>query len=329
MQWNFNIEREIAHNQTVRAGYVGSRGVRLLFRSDGMNMVLPTKTPAGYLWPSPIGSGTKFNTNFGGIDYTTWGADSFYDALQLEYKVNLVHGLLFQAAYTWGKSIDTSSAEIGGDQFGNSITTNPLFFDAKMRRAVSDFDLRQNLVVSGVWNIGNGRSFSGPLAWVSRGWQLGGVFEVSTGAPFTPSIGGDPLGSKGSVFDFPDRLTGSGCKSDVNPGNPDHYINTSCFAVPTPINLMGNAGRNSLVGPGILSLDSSLFKNNYIPRVSETFNVQIRAEVFNLLNHTNFRSPLDNSALYNASGTPLGSGGVIDATQTPSRQIQFGVKVIW
>jgi hypothetical protein len=198
-----------------------------------------------------------------------------------------------------------------------------------MRRAVSDFDLRQNLVVSGVWNIGNGRSFSGPLAWVSRGWQLGGVFEVSTGAPFTPSIGGDPLGSKGSVFDFPDRLTGSGCKSDVNPGNPDHYINTSCFAVPTPINLMGNAGRNSLVGPGILSLDSSLFKNNYIPRVSETFNVQIRAEVFNLLNHTNFRSPLDNSALYNASGTPLGSGGVIDATQTPSRQIQFGVKVIW
>ena len=99
--------------------------------------------------------------------------------------------------------------------------------------------------------------------------------------------------------------------------------------MPNPINLLGNAGRNSLVGPGIVNLDSSLFKNNHISRVSDTFNVQFRAEVFNILNHTNFRSPLDNSALYNASGTPLGSAGVIDATQTPSRQIQFGVKVIW
>ena len=329
MQWNFNIEREVTRRQSVRVGYIGSRGVRLLYRSDGLNMVLPTKTAAGYLWPSPVGSGTRFNTNFGGIDYTTWGADSFYDALQAEYKVNLVHGLLFQTAYTWGKSIDTSSAEIGGDQFVNSVATNPLFFDPRMRRALSDFDLRQNLVVSGVWNIGNGRSFSGPAAWISKGWQLGGVFEASTGAPFTPSIGGGPPGMKGGVFDFPNRLTGSGCKSDVNPGNPDHYINTACFAVPTPINLMGNAGRNSLVGPGIVSLDSSLFKNNYIHRASESFNVQFRAEVFNLLNHANFRSPLDNSALFNASGTPLGSGGVIDATQTPSRQIQFGVKVIW
>src|ERR1019366_9016170 len=109
MQWNFNIERGVARRQSVRVGYIGSRGVRLLYRSDGLNMVLPTKTAAGYLWPSPIGSGTRFNTNFGGIDYTTWGADSFYDALQAEYKVNLVHGLLFQTAYTWGRALDTSS----------------------------------------------------------------------------------------------------------------------------------------------------------------------------------------------------------------------------
>ena len=292
-------------------------------------MVLPTKTAAGYLWPTPIGSGTRLNTNFGTIDYSTWGADSFYDALQAQYKVNLVHGLLLQAAYTWGKSIDTGSGEIAGDQFGNSIGNPPLFFDPKVRRAASDLDLRQNLVISGVWDIAKGRSLSGPAAWALKGWELGGVFEVSTGSPFTPSIGGDALGMKGEAFDFPNRLTGAGCGADVNPGNPEHYIRTQCFAVPNPINLLGNAGRNSLVGPGIVNLDSSLFKNNHISRVSDTFNVQFRAEVFNILNHTNFRSPLDNSALYNASGTPLGSAGVIDATQTPSRQIQFGVKVIW
>lgn len=329
MQWNLHIEREVARHQSIRIGYVGSRGVRLLFTSDNVNMVLPTKTAAGYLWPSPVGSGTRLNTSFGTIDYTTWRADSFYEALQFQYKINLVHGVLLQAAYTWGKSIDTSSGEIAGDQYVNSIASPPLFFDPKMRRAVSDFDLRQNLVISGVWDIGKGRSLSGPAGWALHGWQLGGVFEVSTGSPFTPSIGGDPLGMKSEAFDFPNRLTGPGCQSYVNPGNPNHYIKTECFAVPTPITLMGNAGRNSLTGPGLLNLDFSLFKNNYIRRVSESFNVQFRVESFNVLNRANFRSPLDNTALFNAAGTALGSAGVITATQTPPRQIQFGLKVIW
>ena len=329
-QWNFNIEREVAKHQSIRVGYVGSRGVHLFFTTEDANMVLPTHTAVGYLWPTPVGSGSRLNTNFGQLDYSAWGADSFYDALQTRYKVNLTHGLLLEAAYTWGKSIDTSSAEMAGDQYANSIDNLPLFFDPRVRRAVSDFDLRQNFVVSGVWNLPAGKSLSGPAAWIAKGWELGGIFEVSTGAPFTPSIGGDALGMGSSApFDFPNRLVGPGCKSQVNPGNPDRYIKTQCFAVPNPINLLGNAGRNSLVGPGILNLDSSLFKNNYIPRVSETFNVQFRAEFFNVLNHTNFRSPLDNSALFNGSGTPLGSGGVVDATQTSSRQIQFGVKVIW
>ena len=143
-------------------------------------------------------------------------------------------------------------------------------------------------------------------------------------------MGGDPLGENSTdPWDKPDRLTGSGCGSLVNPGNPNNYIRTQCFSVPNPITLLGNEGRNVLTGPGLLNLDTSLFKNNYIKSISEAFNIQFRAEFFNVLNHANFAPPLDNFTLFNQDGSRVGNAGVIDATQTPSRQIQFGLKVIW
>jgi len=95
------------------------------------------------------------------------------------------------------------------------------------------------------------------------------------------------------------------------------------------MNLFGNAGRNTLVGPGLLNVDFSVFKNNYVPRISEAFNIQFRAEFFNLMNHPNFQAPIKNSAVLNADGTPLSGAGAIDTTSTTSRQIQFGLKVIW
>jgi len=124
---------------------------------------------------------------------------------------------------------------------------------------------------------------------------------------------------------YPNRLGGPGCKTLTNPGSRDNYIKTQCFAVPAApnmafwlancdqfppnaqpadptqppfaatfpdcFNLRGNAGRNILVGPGLTSLDFSLFKNIPIRRISERFNVQFRAEIFNILNHANFAPP--------------------------------------
>jgi hypothetical protein len=87
--------------------------------------------------------------------------------------------------------------------------------------------------------------------------------------------------------------------------------------------------RNSLIGPGLVNLDFSLFKNNPIRRISETFNIQFRAEFFNILNHADFLPPIDNETLFSASGAPVGGAGAIDATSIPSREIQFGIKVIW
>jgi hypothetical protein len=92
---------------------------------------------------------------------------------------------------------------------------------------------------------------------------------------------------------------------------------------------MGNAGRNSLIGPDLVNFDFSLFKNNYIKKISESFNAQFRAEFFNILNRANFTAPIANSALFDSSGASVGGAGAVNQTSTTSRQIQFALKLIW
>jgi hypothetical protein len=87
--------------------------------------------------------------------------------------------------------------------------------------------------------------------------------------------------------------------------------------------------RNSLIGPGLQNLDFSLVKNTKVPSISEAANVQFRAEMFNILNRANFAPPTNNSAVFDGSGTPVEGAGRIDSTATPSRQVQFGLKLIW
>lgn len=130
------------------------------------------------------------------------------------------------------------------------------------------------------------------------------------------------------VSERPDRLAGPGCTTLINPGNPNHYIKTQCLAFPGA-NKWGNLGRNTLIGPGVSKLDFSVFKNNPVKRISESFNAQFRAEFFNILNRANFSSPTDNSAVFDHLGRPVSSAGLITSTQTTSRQIQFAVKFIW
>jgi len=110
-------------------------------------------------------------------------------------------------------------------------------------------------------------------------------------------------------------------------------VSAQCVAFPgisgTCQNLVGNAARNSIVGPGLVDFDFSLFKNNYIKRISESFNVQFRAEFFNILNRANFTAPINNSALFDSNGNPVGGAGAVNQTSTTSRQIQFALKLIW
>jgi len=376
MQWNLSVAQELTSTLAVTVGYVGSRGVHQPYRVDNIDMVLPAAlTPSGYLWPcgpdglgnscasgflptgtqaSPVTSPTV-NPNYGRISGNLWQANSFYDALQANITKRMSQGFTFSGAYTWGKSIDTLSSTEANDAFPNGLF-NQLFFDQSTTRGLSDFDVAQTFVLNLTWEIPGPRVQAALPKMALSGWQIGALYKISTGQPFTPIFGGDPLGMKlEETGERPSRSNAAGCDSLVNVGNPNNYVKAQCltlpyvpnsFAGPCALfpganlptapsgtkfcaNLFGNLGRNTLIGPGLAKLDFSVFKNNYVKRISESFNVQFRAEFFNVLNRANFASPTDNLAAFDQNGQPISSVGLIDSTQTTSRQIQFALKVIW
>lgn len=272
MQWNFNVQRQITSGVTLLLGYVGSRGVHMPYQDTDVNYVQPTLTPQGYLFPTPKGSGTKLNPKIGQIQAQFWTSSSTYHSFQSRVTLRLKHGIQGGASYTWSKAIDTgSSSSVSGD-FLNSV--RHLWFDPKSGRGLADYDQRHNFVLNYIWQIPGPHLKSSILNGTTNGWQFGGIFQASSGTPFTPSISGDPLGmnSSGGTFDFPDRLAGPGCNTLVNPGNPTQYIKTQCFGFPSPATRLGNVARNSLTGPGLTNVDMSIFKNNPIKKISETFN---------------------------------------------------------
>ena len=144
---------------------------------------------------------------------------------------------------------------MAGNQFLNSVFNLP-WFDTSVNRGLSDFDIRQNAVFNAIWQVPSPAD-AGGLRWFASGWQIGGIYQVSSGMPFTPVIGGDPLGLKSPYpFDFPDRIFGPGCESAVNPGNPLHYIKTQCFTFPTPRHANGKRGPKQPDWPWPLELRS-------------------------------------------------------------------------
>ena len=389
MQWNLNVQRQLIGNLTAMVGYVGSRGVHEPFRTDDADIVLPTLTPFGYLFPKvdvfgnawgpgcdvtdPNGTETgscnpppKINDHYGQIHYLAYEGTSYYHALEVAVQKTMSHGVQFQTSFTWGKSMDTGSAAGHGDQFSNSISSLP-YYDLRGLRARSDFDIKRTLVVSLNWQVPSAKSLSGPAAWIANGWELGTIFKVSDGVPFTATwaTGGDPQGLLNSDdWAFPNVLSTPGCATLTNPGNPNHYVKTECFSVPTwpdpntwanncdpappnaqpssgpgflapspqCFNLRGNAGRNLLTGPGTTNLDFSIFKNQSIKKISESFNVQFRAEFFNIMNHANFEVPsiaLGRTDIFDGTGSPLSTAGVLSSTSTPGREIQFALKFNW
>jgi len=381
MQWNLNVQQQLTPTLAAMVAYVGSSGVHQPFRVDDANLVLPTKTAAGYVWPfNPDGSPVDpINPNFGSIRGMFYKGHSSYHALETQLAKRMSHGFQMQGTFTWAKSIDTSSASVAGDTFGNSISSLD-WFDFKLSRGLSDFNVGRTLVLNTTWEIPTPKSWSGPAQYALGGWQAGLIFTASDGVPSTPTwgTGSDPANTNsGDDWAYVNRLGGPGCKTLTNPGSVSNYIKTQCFQVPTapdlafwnancnPIppslvdqngnqitinnpqnpaldgapwlpalpcfNLRGNAGRNIINGPGLVSLDFSLFKNNYIKKISENFNVQFRAEIFNILNHANFAPPSTptNTDIFDGTGNLSGAVGQLNKTTTTSREIQFAVKVIF
>ncbi len=248
-QWNLNIQRQLPGETVFQIGYFGTHGVHLPYRIDDANTVQPTQVIGdNYYFPVPRGSGTRINPNVGQISALYFTGSSSYNALQVMLTKHLTKSFQGNISYTWGKSLDDGSSSTFGDTFANSISSLPLWAPTR-RRGLSDFNIAQNFVGNLTYNL---PTYNSAKAWIISGWQIGGIVQVSTGLPFSPLVSGDPLGlNSADPFDFANRLNTPGCSGNpVNPQNRFHYIKTQCFAFPNPGTVLGNAARNSIIGPG-------------------------------------------------------------------------------
>src|SRR5437660_4540113 len=307
----------------------------------------------------------QINQALGIIRYIFWNTSSNYNGFNVNLEKRFSHGFQAQFAYTFAKSLDDDSQTIAGDTLGNGLNS-PMWFLPKAFYGPSDYDTRHAISINGLWDIPAPKSL-GPIANTALGgWELGGIFTINSGVPTTPIISDDPLGLQNSgadQFGFPNTVPG------CNPVNSNWkasnltYINANCFTLPqstpaiasqcqpfgfdpskgnpgiagTCANLLGNVSRNSLYGPRLVNLDFSILKNFPVKRISEVFNIQFRAEMFNILNRPSFVPPQPgsgdgNSVIFGSDGSP--SGGSVGqlqeyATSTPSREIQFALKFVW
>jgi len=207
------------------------------------------------------------------------------------------------------------------------LVANP--FDLHADWGLATYDVRNVGVVNGTYELpfGRGKSlangFEGWRNAAASGWALNSIVTLQDGFPFTPQLSFNPS-NNGDTRNPVRPSLNPNFTGNVILGSPNRYFNPGAFIVP-PNGTYGNVGRDTFIGPGLATFDLSLLKE---ARITETLGLQFRAEFFNILNRANFNTP-NLIAFTSATGTPSPAAGVITSTSTTSRQIQFGLKLIW
>jgi hypothetical protein len=330
--YTLRIEQYLSPNTTLSVGYIGSHGYHELLSIDA-NVPVPTICPASPC-PASYPAGTWYNpstatlANSALANSTHWFSEgvSSYNGLEVDVNHHFSHGLHFRGVYTYAKALDD------GDSLNTSVATNSPAFASNPLAPRWDygrgsFDIRHSAVINAIYDLpfGKGKAFQGS-PWVDRvfgNWQLSGIETLQSGLPFTPQLSYNPANDGDSRN--PVRPSWNpNFKGPVIEGGASQYFNPAAFIQPLA-GTYGNVGRNILQGAGLATTDLSLAKKVHL---SEQVGLQFRAEFFNVLNHTNFNTP--NPVVYTAAtGGPSPTAGVITSTATTSRQIQFGLKLLF
>ena len=368
-QFNTSFEYQFERDTVLQLAYVGSRGVRL-FRQIAVNQarivsaehamtnpvtgdVITVNTPGNAPFRAPFqGTDTSF------FDLNQTSAQSTYHSLQVTLQRRASHGLEFQAAYSFSKSIDNASNAGGGafsdgtlDRSSALDTGNVLGnqFSDRVNRGLSDFDRTHCFVIGSVWEAPE-PSWAGDSR-VSHAlfsnWQVSGIAIAMSGLPVDvlDATAGDLYGLTGARPNWAPGGSGKTATRNIPPG---YYFNPFVFALPLvqpnqPIpsahdpaaiapdggNDIGNVGRNVVRGPAQSNFDISVAKR--IP-VNESKNVEVRADLFNALNHASRSNPISDITVaysFDQSGRIVDPGdfGRSLGYDSSPRIIQFAVKL--
>jgi Carboxypeptidase regulatory-like domain len=319
--YSFKIEQEVLPNTTLGIGYVGSHAFHEISSVDEN---LPSAT---YPYPTQVITATSTGLANPSVWNTThWFSDgiSNYNGLAVDVNHRTSHGLLVRGTYTYAKALND------GDSMNTSVATNSPAFAENPRDLRADygrasFDIRNSAVINAIYDLPVGRGDARSLsARLLGNWQLSGIETLQSGLPFTPQLSYNPSN---------DGDTRNPVRPSWNPnfsgpiilGGPTEYFNPNAFIQPAA-GTYGNVGRNALQGPGLATTDLSLQKRFIF---TERFNLQFRAEFFNIFNRVNFNTPNPVVFAAAAPAAPSPTAGVITSTSTTSRQVQFGLKLLW
>ena len=347
ISWSLRLEQQLMPNTALTVGYVGSHGYHELIGIDA-NEPTPAICPAspcpanypasfpGALANAPVPAGTYYipagapKANPKLANTWTWFSrgDSNYNALQVDLNHRFSHNLAIRGVYTWSKALDDGDS-LNATAAANApgLVSNP--FNLRADYGPATYDVRHVGVVNAVYSLpfGRGQAFANNVeGWRNQligGWSVNSIVTAQSGFPFTPQLSYNPS-NNGDTRNPVRPFINPAFTGQVILGKPGQWFNPNAFLAPPPNSgFYGNLGRDTLTGPGLATWDFSTVKEIAL---RERLNLQFRAELFNLLNRANFNTP--NLITFTPSGVS-GTAGAITSTSTTSRQVQFGLKLIW
>jgi len=350
ISWSLRVEQQISPNTSLTVGYVGSHGYHELVGVDA-NEPFPVICPAapcpatypstfpGALANAPVPAGSYYipfvspstpRANPALANTWTWFSvgDSNYHAMQVDVNRRFSHGLAVRGVYTWSRALDDGDS-LNATAAANApgLVSNP--FNLRADYGLATYDVRNIGVINAVYRLpfGRGQAYGGSLdGWkgaMASGWSVNSVVTLQAGFPFTPQLSYNPS-NNGDTRNPVRPFVNPDFTGPVILGKPGQWFDPNAFlAPPTNSGFYGNLGRNTLIGPGLATWDFSVGKETTL---HEQIGLQFRAEIFNLLNRANFNTP--SLIAFTPSGVS-GTAGAISSTATSSRQVQFGLKVVW
>jgi hypothetical protein len=276
-QWSLNVQQDLGIG-TLSVGYVGNHVTHIL--TDGV------VSPRNINRKDPVDGTTRpLSANYGDIFVVGGYPSSNYHGMQVNFRRNLSQGLRFNANYTWSHAIDNVAGFFKDYQDENNMNAD---------RASSDSDVRHNFSLDAGYELRFRNWFGDGPKWLIDGWNVNTIMQIRSGLPVNPTAQGGTFGGfsfRPNVVSGVDPYEGNWTLTDGTACNgysaPRCQFNPNAFEVAAP-GVFGNAGRNILRGPGFAQVDLSFGKNT---RITENTSLQLRMEIFNLFNRTNFADP--------------------------------------
>jgi hypothetical protein len=324
LKWNLAIERELPAAIQLSAGYVATRGLNLI-RSGGVNHPASHIDADGRL----SFSGPKLNPNFNSIEVVRSDGDSYYHALQIVFAKRGSSRVGFTGSYTFSRTIDNTQGLSPNEETGQ-VPQAWVSFLGRIDRGLASFHRKHIFNFSFYYDLRFKQSNNVLANYLINGWQVSGIILMATGLPFTPGIQTNRSNSGFGLtttfgLDRPDWAAGRNAQNALT-GHPDKYFDTTAFVLP-PRGVVGNAGRNTLIGPGLKTLDIGIKKALAEDALGEKLRIDLTINAFNILNHPNFGLPARIVfAGLQEQEAPLSSAGRIQSTTTSARQVQIGIR---